>query len=569
MTEEEFMSKFAAHVKDSAEKERMKDRDRMKLKRDMKNTSSEFKRSSHRLNPIHANGSVDKIVLKFTTLSEATSDATSFTINARGASIGRDMSNEVFVPSDTRMAAVCHSAIEYADGSFYLVDKGFDFGASIRISLAVNRQRWGMDASAQFSAGNSVFRSCGMTPDGGLMVEILEGPLRGERRVITKRGATVGRSSENTISVPDRELSRRHSKIEYDEKENRYYVTDLGSTNGTYMQLVGPYSGRYKLSLNDHILVGRTGFSINRYDYGLSEEMGHRQAMEDSCTIVQHLNILPLNSPHLAPQSFFGVFDGHGGPHASAYLSATLHVHVADSLAVASPELIKIIEEMSIADALDDLKQEESERKSDIHSVKETNDDNHPHTQNNNKKNISVENKELEDKYPMINDHDTDNDIKEDMKLDLNNMDSNNEIKVLHEIYQKIHDHKDNGEKKETHQDEKKMNDDAHTVGNTNEQDHKSENKTHGNTIHDDMDVTHDDVTPPAPSRSLKQAMDDIVKQSLRDAFLRTDADFIATSEHAQNGSTATTALILGHRLYCANVGDSRTLLCRYACYLL
>ena len=113
------------------------------------------------------------------------------------------------------------------------------------------------------------------------------------------------------------------------------------------------------------------------------------------------------------------------------------------------------------------------------------------------------------------------------------------------------------------------MNDDAHTVGSTNEQDHKSENKTHGNTIHDDMDVTHDDVTPPAPSRSLKQAMDDIVKQSLRDAFLRTDADFIATSEHAQNGSTATTALILGHRLYCANVGDSRTLLCRYACNLL
>jgi len=106
----------------------------------------------------------------------------------------------------------------------------------------------------------------------------------------------------------------------------------MNSTNGTYIQLVGPYGGRYKLSLNDHILVGRTGFSINRFDYGLSEEMGYRQSMEDACTIVQHLNIAPLCVPDLCPQSFFGVFDGHGGVSASHYLAQHLHINVAHAL---------------------------------------------------------------------------------------------------------------------------------------------------------------------------------------------------------------------------------------------
>jgi len=49
----------------------------------------------------------------------------------------------------------------------------------------------------------------------------------------------------------------------------------------------------------------------------------------------------------------------------------------------------------------------------------------------------------------------------------------------------------------------------------------------------------------------------------LKESFQKTDDDFIKTSAHPQHGSTATTALILGSRLYCANVGDSRTLLCR------
>jgi hypothetical protein len=42
-----------------------------------------------------------------------------------------------------------------------------------------------------------------------------------------------------------------------------------------------------RLGLSDHFLVGRTGFSVNRFDYGVSERIGSRPSMEDKSTIIQ------------------------------------------------------------------------------------------------------------------------------------------------------------------------------------------------------------------------------------------------------------------------------------------
>lgn len=312
MTPEEFEAKFQAH---------------MLTKKNETIPNSKESKSSFLLGT-----QLSSIVLKFTTLSENSVETPSFIVGVNGARIGREPSNEVCVPSDTRLAPIAHSTIEYSKGSFYLVDGGYDYSASVRIGVGGNRDQWALDTDARFSAGGSVFRCLGEDAAGNLLIEVLDGPLKGARKVIYKEGASIGRSSDNTLSIPDRELSRRHSRIEFDRKSGRYVVVDVGSTNGTYIQLVGPYSGRYKLNLNDHILVGRTGFSINRYDYGLSEEMGYRQTMEDACAIVQHLSIAQLNVQPLSPQSFFGVYDGHGGAQASMYLAQHLHHNVASAL---------------------------------------------------------------------------------------------------------------------------------------------------------------------------------------------------------------------------------------------
>jgi serine/threonine protein phosphatase PrpC len=382
---------------------------------------------------------IDHIVLKFTTLSENCSETPSFFVGTQGAKFGQDATNEIAIPSDNRLAIRNHCSIEYCDGAFYMIDNGNDFSASLRIGVGAQQLPWILSEKSRFSAGNSIFKSCGEDEEGNLVVEIVEGPLKGTTKVVNREaGATIGRSSDNYISVPDRELSRKHSRIQFDSITGQYLVSDMGSTNGTYMQLVGPYAGRYRLSLNDHILVGRTGFSINRFDYGLSEEIGHRQSMEDACSIVQHLNIQPLNaSRETAPQSYFAVYDGHGGDNASIYLSEHMHINLSNNLAAKADMLYEC----------------------------------------------------LENKDEVNSDH-------------LN----------------------------------------ASGIG-------VDGPSFYGVVVHTESE--HLD------------RFDRIVIKCVTEAFQKTDADFLSSSQNANHGSTATTVLILGDRVYCSNVGDSRSMMCR------
>ena len=45
---------------------------------------------------------------------------------------------------------------------------------------------------------------------------------------------TLGRSSENDVQIPDECVSRTHL-ILWGEVDNRYYIKELGSENGTYV----------------------------------------------------------------------------------------------------------------------------------------------------------------------------------------------------------------------------------------------------------------------------------------------------------------------------------------------
>jgi serine/threonine protein phosphatase PrpC len=104
------------------------------------------------------------------------------------------------------------------------------------------------------------------------------------------------------------------------------------SQNGSYMRLVGPYGykGIGSLSIGDEFIVGRTGFSVNRFDYGISEAIGARPTMEDRTCVIQSLLYEPRHGYYkneakdqlqeLAMTSFAAVFDGHGGDECSNYL---------------------------------------------------------------------------------------------------------------------------------------------------------------------------------------------------------------------------------------------------------
>jgi serine/threonine protein phosphatase PrpC len=162
----------------------------------------------------------------------------------------------------------------------------------------------------------------------------------------------------------DRELSRKHGAILYlpnksgKKGSGNFVLTDLESTNGSYMRLVGPYGhkGMGALSVGDEFIVGRTGFSVNRFDYGISEAIGARPTMEDRSVVIQSLMHSPpefyytgepketLNE--LAMTTFAAVFDGHGGAECSNYLVDALPRHVRNQM-LAEREALRVAIENS------------------------------------------------------------------------------------------------------------------------------------------------------------------------------------------------------------------------------
>ena len=53
----------------------------------------------------------------------------------------------------------------------------------------------------------------------------------GTRRPLSQSTCTIGRATENSITVPDAQASRRHAEIRFE--NGRHVIADLGSTNGT------------------------------------------------------------------------------------------------------------------------------------------------------------------------------------------------------------------------------------------------------------------------------------------------------------------------------------------------
>jgi two-component system, cell cycle response regulator len=61
----------------------------------------------------------------------------------------------------------------------------------------------------------------------------IHGPELGKKYVLTERELSIGRDEKNDIRVDLDNVSRRHCTVTT--KDARFYVNDLGSTNGTYL----------------------------------------------------------------------------------------------------------------------------------------------------------------------------------------------------------------------------------------------------------------------------------------------------------------------------------------------
>lgn len=78
------------------------------------------------------------------------------------------------------------------------------------------------------------------------------GTAQGSRWPLTGGEAVIGRDAECQVVIPDRQVSRRHARIQ--RTADGYWIEDLGSKNGTHVN-GAPVRGRVQLQDGDLIQV--------------------------------------------------------------------------------------------------------------------------------------------------------------------------------------------------------------------------------------------------------------------------------------------------------------------------
>ena len=116
------------------------------------------------------------------------------------------------------------------------------------------------------------FRQHFSTPETG-EVSLVVTDTRGQSRrvdVDINRSFFVGRSGVNNLSFDDNKMSRQHFVIEKESGE--YYLTDLGTTNGTWLN-GAPVKSRRRIESHDVITAGREKF-VFRVNGDVSDPSG-------------------------------------------------------------------------------------------------------------------------------------------------------------------------------------------------------------------------------------------------------------------------------------------------------
>ena len=88
------------------------------------------------------------------------------------------------------------------------------------------------------------------------------GPQAGFTYVLGPGNTIAGRSGDSGIFLPDVTVSREHARFQVD--ANGLSMTDLGSTNGTYVNGRRHEAGR--LSEGDELLIGKFHLRVSKGD---------------------------------------------------------------------------------------------------------------------------------------------------------------------------------------------------------------------------------------------------------------------------------------------------------------
>ena len=84
---------------------------------------------------------------------------------------------------------------------------------------------------------------------------VIQGPLAGSRITLDSRPILIGRADDSTLKLDDDYASTRHARIAQQGED--WYVEDLGSTNGTYLDRA-KVTGPTRVPLGVPVRIGKT-----------------------------------------------------------------------------------------------------------------------------------------------------------------------------------------------------------------------------------------------------------------------------------------------------------------------
>jgi pSer/pThr/pTyr-binding forkhead associated (FHA) protein len=90
---------------------------------------------------------------------------------------------------------------------------------------------------------------------------VTEGPLTGARIALSDQPVLVGRADDSTLVLTDDYASTRHARLS--QRGSEWYVEDLGSTNGTYLDRV-KVTTAVRVPVGTPIRIGKTAIELRR-----------------------------------------------------------------------------------------------------------------------------------------------------------------------------------------------------------------------------------------------------------------------------------------------------------------
>lgn len=111
-----------------------------------------------------------------------------------------------------------------------------------------------------FDGGKTVLLSAlKRTPVVGWLV-VIQGPQKGEDFRLREGKNMLGKASDCEICLQDPTISSKHASLSY--KDGTFFLTDLDSTNGTFVNNSNDVVARVELKDGDVIRVGETSMKF-------------------------------------------------------------------------------------------------------------------------------------------------------------------------------------------------------------------------------------------------------------------------------------------------------------------